>query len=178
MSTLAQAVVAPQVKSTISFPRPDACRTSLETVGANFTRYGLVIVLLWIGALKFTAAEAAGIQGLVANSPLMSWLYRVFSLQGASNLIGTAEICIAVLLAAKFLSPRASFIGSLGAILTFAVTTTFLFSTPGVLCSTGWSSAEQANSLLKTSCFSEARSGLPQTPAMLAECGECPNVAR
>ena len=133
MSTLAQSAVAPQVKSTISFPRPDACRTSLETVGANFTRYGLVIVLLWIGVLKFTAAEAAGIQGLVANSPLMSWLYRVFSLQGASNLIGTVEICIAVLLAAKFLSPRASFIGSLGAILTFAVTTTFLFSTPGVL---------------------------------------------
>jgi len=105
----------------------------LDTFGAHFTRYGLVIVLLWIGALKFTAAEAAGIQGLVANSPLMSWLYRVFSLQGASNLIGTVEICIAVLLAAKFLSPRASFIGSLGAILTFAVTTTFLFSTPGVL---------------------------------------------
>jgi uncharacterized membrane protein YkgB len=63
----------------------------------------------------------------------MSWLYRVFSLQGTPNLIGTIEIGVALLLAAKFLSPRASFIGSLGAILTFAVTTTFLFSTPGVL---------------------------------------------
>jgi len=133
MSTLAQSVVAPQVKSTISFPRPDACRTSLETVGANFTRYGLVIVLLWIGVLKFTAAEAAGIQGLVANSPLMSWLYRVFTVQGASNLIGAVEIAVALLLAVRFLSRRASFIGSIGATLIFATTATFLFSTPGVL---------------------------------------------
>ena len=115
MSTLAQSAVAPQVKRTISVPRPDACRTALETVGANFTRYGLVIVLLWIGALKFTAAEAAGIQGLVANSPMMSWLYRVFTVQGASNLIGAVEIAVALLLAVRFVSRRASFIGSIGA---------------------------------------------------------------
>ena len=47
----------------------------LETLGAWITRYGLVAVLLLIGLLKFTAAEAAGIQPLVAHSPLMSWMY-------------------------------------------------------------------------------------------------------
>ncbi len=47
---------------------------TLENIGANVIRYGLVIVLLWVGALKFTAYEAEGIQGLVANSPLMSWM--------------------------------------------------------------------------------------------------------
>jgi reactive chlorine resistance protein C len=47
--------------------------------------------------------------------------------------IGTIEIAVALLLAVKFLSRQAAFIGSIGAILTFAVTTTFLFSTPGVL---------------------------------------------
>jgi uncharacterized membrane protein YkgB len=36
----------------------------------------LVLVLGWIGAMKFTAYEATGIQGLVASSPLMSWLYK------------------------------------------------------------------------------------------------------
>ncbi|HEV2495077.1 MAG TPA: DUF417 family protein [Terriglobia bacterium] len=133
MNTLAESSATPPVERTISVPKAHASRTTLETVGANFTRYGLVIVLLWIGALKFTAAEAAGIQGLVANSPLMSWLYRVFTVQGTSNLIGTVEIAVALLLAVKFLSRRASLIGSAGAILTFAITTTFLFSTPGVL---------------------------------------------
>jgi uncharacterized membrane protein YkgB len=133
MNTFAKSTVARQVERTISAPKSLVSRTALDAVGANFTRYGLVIVLLWIGALKFTAAEAAAIQGLVANSPLMAWLYRVFSVQGASNLIGTIEITVALLLAVKVLSRRASFIGSIGAVATFAITTTFLFSTPGVL---------------------------------------------
>jgi uncharacterized membrane protein YkgB len=40
-------------------------RTSLEKLGINVTRYGLVITLLLIGILKFTAVEAQGIQPLV-----------------------------------------------------------------------------------------------------------------
>jgi uncharacterized membrane protein YkgB len=50
-------------------------RTTLERVGIHVSRYGLVMTLLLIGALKFTAGEAQGIQPLVASSPLMSWLY-------------------------------------------------------------------------------------------------------
>jgi len=46
---------------------------TLENAGANIIRYGLVVILLWVGLLKFTAYEAEGIQGLIANSPLMSW---------------------------------------------------------------------------------------------------------
>ena len=56
--------------------------SSLERVGIYVSRYGLVVTLLLIGVIKFTAGEAQGIQLLVANSPLMFWLYRIFSLQG------------------------------------------------------------------------------------------------
>ena len=45
----------------------------LKATGTNVSRYGLVIVLLWIGGMKFTAYEAEGIRPMVANSPLMSW---------------------------------------------------------------------------------------------------------
>ena len=106
-------------------------RNSLERVGIHVSRYGLVITLLLIGILKFTAGEAQGIQPLVANSPLMFWLYRVFSLQGVSNLIGVIEIVVAVLIAVRPFSARLSFIGSIGAMITFVLTVTFLFSTPG-----------------------------------------------
>jgi uncharacterized membrane protein YkgB len=106
-------------------------RTSLETAGIYVLRYGLVITLLLIGVLKFTAGEAQGIQPLVANSPLMFWLYRIFSLQGVSNLIGIIEILVALLIALRPLSARLSFVGSLGAIITFVLTVSFLFSTPG-----------------------------------------------
>ena len=37
---------------------------------------GLVIVLLWIGGLKFASYEADSIVPLVANSPLTSFLYH------------------------------------------------------------------------------------------------------
>jgi uncharacterized membrane protein YkgB len=83
--------------------------------------------------LKFTTSEAAGIQPLVAHSPFLSWLYSVLSVQGVSNLIGAIEIAIAVLLALRPVSAKASLIGSLGSIVTFLLTTSFLFSTPGAV---------------------------------------------
>jgi Protein of unknown function, DUF417 len=69
----------------------------LKLIGMHVARYGLVIVLLWIGGMKFTAYEAEGIKPLVANSPLMSWVYRVMSVGGFSSLLGVVEIAIGVL---------------------------------------------------------------------------------
>jgi uncharacterized membrane protein YkgB len=103
---------------------------SLERLGIHVSRYGLVLTLLLIGVLKFTAGEAKGIQPLVANSPLMFWLYRIFSIQAVSNLIGAIEIAVALLIALRPMSARLSFIGSIGAIVTFVLTVSFLFSTP------------------------------------------------
>jgi uncharacterized membrane protein YkgB len=55
----------------------NAWGATLEGIGEKIIRHGLVVILLWIGALKFTAYEAENIQGLVANSPLMSWGYSL-----------------------------------------------------------------------------------------------------
>jgi reactive chlorine resistance protein C len=105
----------------------------LEALGLSISRYGLALVLLLIGLLKFTTVEAAGIQPLVAHSPLLSWTYAVLSVQGVSNVIGVIEIAIAVLLVLRPVSAKASLIGSLGSIVTFLLTTSFLFSTPGAI---------------------------------------------
>jgi reactive chlorine resistance protein C len=105
----------------------------LEAVGITISRYGLVLVLLLIGLLKFTAAEAAGIQPLIAHSPLMSWMYAILGVRGVSNLIGTIEITVALLVVLRPLSAVASFVGSLGCIVTFLLTTSFLLSTPGAV---------------------------------------------
>ncbi|MEO6333641.1 MAG: DUF417 family protein [Pyrinomonadaceae bacterium] len=105
---------------------------TLENAGANIIRYGLVVILLWVGALKFTAYEAEGIEGLISNSPLMSWMYSVMSVRMASMVVGTVEIACGLLIALRPFAPRLSAVGSLGAILTFLTTLTFLFTTPGV----------------------------------------------
>ncbi|MRG70401.1 DUF417 family protein [Alphaproteobacteria bacterium HT1-32] len=102
----------------------------VTNVGTHAIRFTSAVVLGWIGAMKFTAYEAGAIEGLVASSPLTSWLYSVFSVQGASNLIGSAEIAIALLLVIGVKFPRVSLLGSLGASATFFVTASFLFTAP------------------------------------------------
>jgi len=104
----------------------------MEAVGRNAARYGLVLVLLWIGGMKFTAYEAEGISGFVANSPLMSWAYSLFSVQGFSAVLGAAEIGIALLIACRPLSARAALVGSASAVGMFLTTLSFLLTTPGV----------------------------------------------
>lgn len=113
--------------------RSARAQLKLETLGIWVSRYGLVVILLLIGFLKFTPEEAAGIQPLVEHSPLMSWMYAILSVQGVSDLIGAIEIVLAVLLALRPVSAKASFVGSLGSIVTFLLTTSFLFSTPGAI---------------------------------------------
>jgi uncharacterized membrane protein YkgB len=62
-----------------------AGKNTFEKLGAFLIRYGLVLVLAWIGAMKFTTYEAEGIKTLVETSPFMSWMYKVLSLQATSN---------------------------------------------------------------------------------------------
>ena len=106
--------------------------TELKQVGRTIFRYGLAAIFLWIGLLKFTAYEAKNIEPLVMHSPIFSWLVPMLGLQGLSNLIGVIEISIGALIATRAFWPRASAIGSLGAVLTFVITLSFLLTTPGV----------------------------------------------
>ena len=76
-----------------------AMSSHLEAVGRELTRYGLVVVVGWIGLMKFTAYEAEGIRPLVANSPLLSWVYGLMSVQGFSAMLGVVEVAIALLIA-------------------------------------------------------------------------------
>lgn len=107
--------------------------TKLEVIGKYSIFYSLVFVLLYIGGMKFTAYEAEGISGLVANSPILSWTYGVFSTQGLSNLIGVIELAIAAMIAARPVNAWLSAIGGALAAGLFVVTLSFLFSTPGIV---------------------------------------------
>ena len=100
-------------------------------IGTHVIRYGLVVVLLWIGGMKFTAYEAEGIKPLVANSPLMGWVYSVMSVTAFASVLGVIEIVIAVLIASRSLWPLGSAIGSALAAGMFLTTLSFLVTTPG-----------------------------------------------
>jgi uncharacterized membrane protein YkgB len=61
----------------------------------------------------------------------MSWMYRLLSVQGVSNLLGVVEISAAVMIALRPVSAKISALGSATAVMMFLTTLTFLFTLPG-----------------------------------------------
>jgi uncharacterized membrane protein YkgB len=111
----------------------DELRTSRTTaIAALVARYGLVIVIAWFGAMKFTSYESQGISHWVANSPLLSWVYNIMSIDGFGRLNGSIELIVAALLAVKPWFPKASVVGGIFASLFFVTTLSFMITTPGV----------------------------------------------
>ena len=92
----------------------------------------VAMVLLWIGSMKFFEFEANAIVGLVETSPFMSWLYDVFSVQGASNVIGGFDIFFALVLGVGIYTKNKPMIiaSGIACLSVFLMTQTFLFSVP------------------------------------------------
>ncbi|MDI4234897.1 DUF417 family protein [Bradyrhizobium sp. Arg237L] len=105
-------------------------------------RWVMVVIFVSFGMQKFTLQSAQGIVQFISNSPFISWL-SVFGLRGEAYFLGVAELGIAVLLAAGAFSPILSAISSLLGVITFAITWSFFFTTPGVVV-WSWSSDPMA----------------------------------
>ncbi len=80
----------------------------------------LVMNLLWIGTLKFEDYEVENMRPLVSSSPLFAPLLKTLGEKQKARIVGTTEIALASLIAAKPLAPRASVLGGLGAVGMFA----------------------------------------------------------
>jgi uncharacterized membrane protein YkgB len=127
----------------------------LDRVGMGLLRLGLVVVLIWIGALKFAKYEADGIVPLVANSPVMHVFYHhpapeyrhYMNKEGELNAehrqwhegngtyafsygLGTVIILIGFLIALYPVLPQVSAIGSLLLVFMTFTTLSFLVTTP------------------------------------------------
>jgi uncharacterized membrane protein YkgB len=109
---------------------PQRLAISLTRLGQVISRYGLVLVLAWIGVGKYVKMEA---RVLIEHSPLMSWIYDVLSVNMVAKGLGTMEIVAALLIAVRPLWPRVSALGSALAVVLFLGTLSFLFTTPGVV---------------------------------------------
>src|SRR5246127_5803631 len=128
---------------------------TLDRFGTPILRLGLILVLVWIGALKFADYEADGIVPLVANSPLMSFFYhypapeyrQYMNKEGElipahqqwnqsngtysfSHGLGVVIVLIGVLIASYPILPQVSAVGSFLLILMSLTTLSFLVTTP------------------------------------------------
>jgi reactive chlorine resistance protein C len=126
-----------------------------EKLGMNVLRAGLIVVLVWIGALKVTPYEADGIVPFVANSPVMSFFYaydapdyrqhqnregelvpanrawhQANGTYGFSYLLGSVIVLLGLLVAAHWWRPELGALGSFLVIGMSFVTLSFLVTTP------------------------------------------------
>ena len=126
-----------------------------DKVGITITRVGLVVVLVWIGALKMFKYEDEGIVPFVANSPFMSFLYhqpageyrqhmnkegqlvpanREWHEKNGTYLfaygLGTVIVAYGVMIALHTASPRIAAVGSFLVFVMSFVTLSFLITTP------------------------------------------------
>ncbi|OZI07334.1 hypothetical protein BWI93_14975 [Siphonobacter sp. BAB-5385] len=126
----------------------------LDDLGKTVVRWGIVVVFLWIGGLKFFTYEADGIVPFVANSPFMSFFYEhpkaykayinkegelipknhAWHLEnntyGFSRGLGVFLVTVAVLVALHRVAPLASMVGSILIFLMTLGTLSFLVTTP------------------------------------------------
>jgi reactive chlorine resistance protein C len=126
----------------------------LDQFGKSAIRFGIVVVFLWIGGLKFFTYEADGIVPFVANSPFMSFFYsypegykKHINPEGAlihanhqwqeenntygfSNGLGVMLVSLAVLIALYKVFPIPSMIASILIFIMTLGTLSFLLTTP------------------------------------------------
>lgn len=99
-------------------------------IGRLIGLLGVVLVLVLIGALKFTQVEIEGLRPFIGGTPWLAWMYAAFGEAGASYFLGVVELATAMLLILSPWSARAGIVGGVLAAFTFFVTTTIMFAVP------------------------------------------------
>jgi len=100
--------------------------------GRAALRFGVALILLWFGYMKFLPYEAEGVQGIAEHYWLFGWLYPLVGVGGASAVIGVLEVTAGLLIAIGGRLPWAGLVGALMGVATFLVTLSFFFTAPGV----------------------------------------------
>ena len=101
-----------------------------QRIGRTIALIGIILPLLFIGGLKFTAPEIEALKPMVSGAPWLAWLYPTLGEAGASYFLGVVEILAALLLMASPWSPRAGVAGGALAALIFFVTSTLIIILP------------------------------------------------
>src|SRR5207253_11468560 len=69
-----------------------------EDVDYHLIRASMVVLFLFFGYQKWFAYEAQVLIPYVSNGPLISWMYPVFGIRGASWFLGVSEWLFGALL--------------------------------------------------------------------------------
>ncbi|WP_394205718.1 DUF417 family protein [Shewanella waksmanii] len=102
----------------------------LQTWALRLNWLGVVLVMTWIGLMKFTQVEADGIESLMRSNLFFSWIYDYFSVLHGSYFIGVIELIAVLAMMMAKVSSRLYYLGLAMAGLTFIATQSFIFTLP------------------------------------------------
>src|SRR6476660_1482524 len=112
----------------------------------HLVRASMVIIYLLFGYQKWWEYEAQNLIPFISNGPLISWMYPVFGIQGASWFLGVSEWLFGGLLFLGFWNKKLGILGALGSCVTFLMTITIIpFMPDGWAASAGGFPAMQGN---------------------------------
>jgi uncharacterized membrane protein YkgB len=112
----------------------------------HLVRASMVIIYFFFGYQKWFAYEAHSLIPFIGSSPLMSWMYPIFGVQGASWFLGVSEWLFGALLFLGFWNKKLGILGALGSCVTFIMTVTIIpFMPDGWAASAGGFPAMQGN---------------------------------
>src|SRR5262245_60093608 len=92
----------------------------------HLMRAAMVIIFLFFGYQKWWDYEAQVLIPFISNGPLISWMYPVFGIRGASWFLGVSEWVFGALLFIGFWDKRFGILGALGACASFIATVTII----------------------------------------------------
>jgi uncharacterized membrane protein YkgB len=92
----------------------------------HVVRASMVILYFFFGYQKWFPYEAHTLIPFISNGPLISWMYPVFGLQGASWFLGASEWLFGALIFLGFWNKQLGVLGALGSSVTFIMTITII----------------------------------------------------
>jgi uncharacterized membrane protein YkgB len=117
-----------------------------EDLDYHVVRASMVIIYFFFGYQKWFAYEAETLIPFIKNGPLISWMYPVFGIQGASWFLGVSEWLFGALIFLGFWNKPLGVLGALGSCVTFIMTITIIpFMPDGWNASAGGFPAMQGN---------------------------------
>jgi uncharacterized membrane protein YkgB len=112
----------------------------------HLVRASMVIIYFFFGYQKWFPYEAHTLIPFISNGPLISWMYPVFGLQGASWFLGVSEWLFGALIFLGFWNKALGVLGALGSCVTFIMTITIIpFMPDGWAASAGGFPAMQGD---------------------------------
>src|SRR3989475_3073816 len=92
----------------------------------HLIRASMVVLFLFFGYQKWFEYEAQVLIPYISNGPLISWVYPVFGVRGASSLLGVSEWSFALLLFLGFWHKGLGILGALGSCASFIGSVTII----------------------------------------------------